>query len=144
MKKIKFTPEDERELEELLLKEKEIKISDEIDDKIAGMNIPGDAIQTVMKSFKTEDEFISKYRPRCLIVLLTIICLSIAGIIALITYNVFIKIDTIALIAALTTLLVETLGLLNIVFKYLFNRSENKVLDIVSNIIKEIITIKKK
>lgn len=144
MDKTYISADEELKMEELLSKEKEIEISYEIDDKIAGMNIPGDAIETVMNSFKTEDEFIAKYRPRCLIVLLSIICFSIVGIIALITYNIFIKIDTIALIAALTTLLIEILGLLNIVFKYLFNRSENKVLDIVSNIIKEIITIKKK
>lgn len=114
----------------------------EIERNIAGMTMPGSAIKDVIESFKNEDSFITNNRPICLWIILSIVMISVVAILSLIGLNIYYKIDTIVLITSLTTLLVEILGLLSIVFKYLFNRSENKVLDIVSDIIKNIISKK--
>ncbi|AXF52091.1 MAG: hypothetical protein [Podoviridae sp. ctcf755] len=103
------------------------------------MIVPDDSIELIIDSFHNEDRFIAKNRPICLWILLSIVMISVITIFFLIGYHIFCGIDTVGLITALTTLLVEVIGLLTIIFKYLFNRKENKVLDIISNIIKEII-----
>ena len=86
-------------------------------------------LKNIINSFDTEDKFITKYRTVCAVFILIIVGISFIGLIAVIVLKILRILDSVEFISSLAVLLAEIFGLLAILFKYLFNRSENKIVD---------------
>lgn len=98
------------------------------------------AIKEMVSSFQKEDEFINTFRKKFAWFILILVIILSVFIICLTISSFWIKFSIEIYITAFVTILVEVFGLLTILFKYLFNRKENKVLEIISKSINEFAT----
>lgn len=94
-------------------------------------------IAEVIDSFKSEEKYTVDYRLIFSKLITTFMIINFVVIIGMSIYAVIDKAVNIAvIITVLVSLIAETVGLLAIIFKYLFNREQNKVLDVMVEYLK--------
>lgn len=91
----------------------------------------------IIKSFSSEDLYIKLFR--YIFSVAVIVVLAISLVIFVKICNTVLKTNEINLLeiaSVFSVLIVETIGLMTIIFKYLFNREHNKVLDVLIEYLK--------
>jgi hypothetical protein len=87
-------------------------------------------LSPVLVSFHYEDKFIRKHRSKFSWLIFFILLINFISIIGISFISIIYEKNLVALVTVLVSLIAEMVGLLTILFKYLFNRKENKLLDI--------------
>ncbi|MCH5171561.1 MAG: hypothetical protein J1F31_01840 [Erysipelotrichales bacterium] len=113
---------------------------EKIDLDVKAYQNPSEAYSDLMKqmkdSFEAEEKFIRERRACYSKLIFSLIIISYILIIAITILAFVFELDMGVYISAFVALVVESLGLLKILFEYLFNRKDNKVLEIISNTLK--------
>jgi hypothetical protein len=94
-------------------------------------------INNVLNAFKSEENYTKGFRYVFSIIIILFMLVNFVAILLVCKYAVLEKEPNIASVATvLVALIAEMVGLLAIIFKYLFNRKENKILEIMLEYLK--------
>lgn len=93
-------------------------------------------IESICSAFEEENEYVNRSRDFYTVLFAIIVCILI-GLIILFSFLAFFKENTSlpSILTPITSLVATVVSLLYIQFKYLFNRKENKLLDILKDIL---------